>query len=321
MSRAPMFTVRQLASDEFAAWQDLVLHSPQGGLFQTIEWNRMLCTTSDRPESFLPLVCEHKGDLLGGILLRCAVRSRKTRADLLSFGYNGPMLAARLDCAKHCQTLRSYHVMEALLKHVRGLVECAVVHNQPEIWDMRPFKYQGWRLDTSFTHILPGGLEADPWTHLDPESQAQFSADLEELRVDLEPTEARIHEFCTRGAGAPLALAPECACRAAILDRRIRWLLERGLGSLVAILDPRGREQALSLLLLSRENRTVYVWKTIPLKGCCATRVFPLLAWRASHQLLDGVEQIDLGGVQDPEQSRLRDRLGGQLRPRFSARL
>jgi hypothetical protein len=49
-----MNVVRQLTPDEYETWNELVLRSPEGSLFQTIAWNQMLCETDPQMEGFFP---------------------------------------------------------------------------------------------------------------------------------------------------------------------------------------------------------------------------------------------------------------------------
>ena len=308
-----MHTIRPLASDEHSAWKELVAGSPQAGLFQSLEWNQALCETSGRAESFLPIVCEHKGCLLGGIVLRYVERRGRKRADLPPFGYNGPVLAKSLGYSERCHTIPSYRVLEGLLVHVRETMACAVIHNQPELWDMRAFKYQDWKLETSYTHILHRRALDSIWTGVVPKLQEQIAAELERMSLDLEPTEVRIREFC--------AQVQANRRYKKLMGNRIRHLLEAGMGHLVTILGKDGRELATSLLLLSRENLTIYVLKTVhrAMEGTVPLAL-PLLLWRASQRLLDGVERLELGVAENVDQAQLLDRLGCELLPWFSAK-
>ena len=307
-----MHTIRTLTSDEHPAWSELVAQSPQAGLFQTLAWNRMLCETSGRAETCLPIVCEHRGSFLGGVLLRCLEQKGRRRADLPPFGYNGPFLAAGLDYSKRWHTMPSYLVLEGLLTHVRGLVDCAVIHNQPELWDMRAFKYQRWKLGTSYTHVFRGKA-SNPGTDAGPELKGRMASALDGVSMDVEPSEGLIRGFCHQAQhGLPSRR---------LLEQRVRRLLEAGVGRLAAARARDGRVLAISLLLLSRENRTVYVLETVhPVEGTPAMPP-PSLLWETSRLLLDGVEQLDLGDSWNAGRVQRHDHQGCELLPRFSATL
>jgi hypothetical protein len=311
--REPMQTIRPLASDEHAAWQELVARSPQAGLFQTLAWNQTLCETSGTAERILPLVCEEQGALLAGILLRGTERNGRLRADLPPFGYNGPVLAEGLGYARRFQTLASNRVLERLLAQVRERTECATIHNQPELWDMRAFKFQRWRLETSFTHVLHCGTLSGSRAGLAPELQERIASELEGMSLDLDPAEALVRDFCAW---------PRLVRRmGGFQEPRIRRLLESGMGRLVAARTRDGQVLALSLLLLSRENRTLYVQRTVlPAEGRNPAAL-PLLFERASQHLLAGAERIELGSTEEADRSRLLEHLGCELLPRYTARM
>jgi hypothetical protein len=311
--REPKHLVRPLASDEHAAWQELVVRSPQAGLFQTLAWNQALCKTSGTAERVLPLVCEEQGEFLAGILLRGVERNGRMRADLPAFGYNGPVLAEGLGYARRYQTLASNRVLESLLAQVRERMAGATIRNQPELWDMRAFKYQRWRIETSFTHVLHCGARDGSLAGIAPEFQERIASELEGMSLDLDPAETLVRDFCAW---------PRPARRTGgFQEQRIQRLLEAGMGRLVAVRARDGQLLTLSLLLLSRENRTLYVQKTVPPADGRIPAALPLLFERASQHLLAGAERIELGSTEDAGQSRLLDRLGCELLPRFTARM
>ncbi len=185
---------------------------------------------------------------------------------------------------------------------------------------MRPFSYQDWQIETSYTHFLhftdPGAV----WNKLDPRLQAQITSSGELLSFKIDLKDTRIRSFSVRASQTPHSLSAGRPLPASTIEKAIRWMGERDLCRLVALSDKNGRELAVSLLILSRENRTIYVWKTVYRDRNLESEILPFLTWQSYLHLADGFDHMDLGGSPNQAISQLKDRLGCELLPKFTTK-
>jgi hypothetical protein len=315
-----MYNIRAIATDEYAAWDKLVAVSPQAGLFQTTAWNQMLCETESQGQTWLPLVCEQKGNFLSGLNLRFTTSKTKKQADLPTFGYNGPFFKPQLEYEEKYQTISVYNMLKELLLGVNEQVERAVIQNQPEIWDIRPYKFSGWQIETSYTHLWHCGNPDNAWEKIDAELQKQISAITKAISIKTETTAAKIRQFSLSASKKTQAFGGDPSIHADTLEKRIRWMLQRDLCQFQTLNDQYGKEIAAALLVLSRENHTVYFWNVICADKKTESDLLPFLWWQNCLGLPAGFERIELGSSSSVTISQLKDQMGSALTPRFVAR-
>lgn len=95
---------------------------------------------------------------------------------------------------------------------------------------------------------------------------------------------------------------------------------EKQVCKLVTVTDKSGTELAIALFALSRENRTIYLCKIIPLVKGIEGDILPSLIWQSYLSFGAGFERMDLGNSTNMSISKIKDRLGCNLTPTFIAK-
>ena len=313
------YIVRAITPDEYSAWDQMVIESPQAGLFQTILWNQMLVETGTVEQSWVPIVYESKEQLLGGIIVRYVVSNGKKTAVLPAFGYNGPVIASSLNYQERHTTFNSYQVLTELLQHVQQTVDRALIYNQPEIWDMRAFRFLDWSIETTYIHRLHCNERNIKWFGDDsPQQKIRDTIEKYSL-VESRNYEKQVQRFCRQVVRTSRSGSyPSRSARA--LEKRIHWMTERNLCKLVSLIGPNERELAISLLILSKENKTIYLWDSVYLNHLSEVDILPSLIYWLCQSIPIGFERIDFSNSSNPVASRLKDQLGLELIPNYIAR-
>ncbi len=316
-----MYNIRQLASDELEAWDKLVSSSPQASLFHTSKWNQVISGVERQGGGWNPLICEQKGAILGGIPLQYAPTTNTQKNCLPAlFGYNGPILSPQINYGTRDKTIVGYEVISELLEKMTGIADHIVVHNQPDIWDVRAYKYQNWKIETSYTHLwqCPPSDTAQP--HTDASLQDQIESIKESSSLKTHLTKAEIQKFIARmvqSSHHPNIHSPDSA---KTITNTIYALIEHDLCSLVTITDNNGVDLATSLLFPSEVNHSLYIWHTIYWNGSQETKIFPSLLWQIYLQFGQAYTSIDLSDATNQTSAQMKDCLGCRLIPRYTAR-
>ena len=171
---------------------------------------------------------------------------------------------------------------------------------------MRPFKFHGWQIETSYTHLWNCANPDNGWAKVDVGLQKQISSVKETLSIRTEINEAQIRQFSVSTSKNPYSLYGDKSIHADIIEKRIRWMLQRDLCRILTLNNQLGKELATSLLILSRENRTIYFWKNVCTDKKAEAIFLPFLWWQICLSLSDGFDRIDLNRSSSPAISQLR---------------
>jgi hypothetical protein len=304
---------RPLTKEEFPAWDKLVASSPQAGLFHTTAWNQMLYETAPQGQAWIQLVCENKGTIFGGIALHYWHLAKKIQAPVPLFGYNGPILDNTLHYEEQYKTIPGYETIQELIKGIANVSDFITVKNQPEIWDVRAYLYNSWKIETCYTHILPYKKEKETWSRIDAVSQEKISNG--QYSVNTDTTDAQIQKFSLHASKKANPVCPPQETRMEVLNKRIYWMKEREICKLVTLIDKNGSEAAIALFILSRQNRTIYLDQMFSLGKHLESDVLPPLVWHSFSLFDKEFEYMDLGISANMSISKLKDKLGGKLAP------
>jgi hypothetical protein len=302
-----------LTKEEFPAWDKLVASSPQAGLFHTTAWNQMLCETAPQGQEWTQLVCENKGTILGGIALHYWRLAGKIQAPVPLFGYNGPVLDNTLHYEEQYKTIPGYETIQELIKGIANVSDFIAVRNQPEIWDVRAYFYNRWKIETRYTHILSCKKEKEAWSRIDAAFQEKISNSQYSISADTK--DAQIQEFSLHASKKADPACPPQETRMEVLKKRIYWMKEREISKLVTLIDKNGTEAAIALFILSRQNWTIYLDQIFPRGKNLESDVLPHLIWHSFSLFGEKFEYMDLGISADMSISKLKDKLGGKLAP------
>ena len=300
--------VRELASDQYVLWDQFVARSPQGGLFHTVKWNQMLCETGPGREGFLPLAYWNKDEIQAGVIVPYRYSNGKKVADLPAFGYVEPVFGDEFNCADCCRTYPRYAVMAELLRVLVENLDSVRMENSPEIWDVRPYVFEAWKSKTVYTHLWHALNDEKAWKRIDAQIQKVVLSNQDRFLYQVGMGDEWIEKFISYN---------KRRFSSGILRRRINWMRSHGICQLHLLLDKSGREVAMTLSIVSSENKTAYLWGTVCSEPDLKMSALPVLFWHTYLSLKEKHQKIDVGGSDSCRIGLLKDKLGCKPVPRF----
>jgi hypothetical protein len=301
-----MYTVRELQSDEHEKWNAFLAKSPQGSLFHTLEWNQMLVDTDPQTSGFLPLLCVDKNDaILAALTVPYRLDSDRRIADRPFFGYTTPLLADSLRYADRHHTYASYSALVDLTKSLVKQIGLLQLQNSPDIWDIRSYMFNAWKIDTVYTHEL--SLAEDLWQKIDAALQTSILQNEEKYSLHADSTGKWDEAFAK--------YHPQI--HAEILKKRLAWMRATGTGRLFALTDSQNHPLAFTLAMLSQPDQRTYLWGTFCMDAKTESDILPALFWQVCATLKSDCPRLDLGYSANIQVSQIKDKLGGRLLPAF----
>ena len=166
--RSSRVITRTLESTEFAAWNSLVAASSDGSAYALTNYLDLLCRASDA--SFRILGAFLDGELVGGVpLYERASRWGRYIANRTLLYYNGLVLQLPEKKYPADATAQKLKVIEALATSLdRSNYASIQLHHSSTIDDLRPFQARGWRVELSYTYVIPLVEPAAQWERVDP---------------------------------------------------------------------------------------------------------------------------------------------------------
>ena len=160
-------TTRILAEREYAEWNELVAHSPDGSIYSTPEYLDVLCSVTGA--RFRILVADLGGKMVGGIGLheRQAAWGSYVSPRLMLY-YNGIVLRPHDSRYPSEQTARQSEVLSALEEALdRAGYGRVVLKNRSTVRDVRPFLMRGWQTWLSYTYVVPIADLETQWSRVE----------------------------------------------------------------------------------------------------------------------------------------------------------
>lgn len=301
-----MVSVRELKYDEHEKWNTFLAKSPQGTLFHRLDWNQMLVDTDPQTDGFLALVCVDKDDaFLAALTVPYRLASSRCLARSPFFGYVSPLLADSLRYAERHHTYSSY---SALVDLTNGLVEqipSVCLQNSPDIWDIRSYMFNAWKIDTAYTH---------EWFHIDDAWQKVDT----NLQTVIQQGEGKYSlQVVTAGKWDNDFAAHNPQIDAGVLKKRLAWMRANGTGRLYALTDSQNQPVAYTLAMLSQPDGRAYLWGTFCTDAKTESATQPVLLWQVCSALAPDYPHVDMGYSANIQISQLKDKLGGKLLPTF----
>ncbi len=312
--------VRQVAPDEDEAWDALVSASPTSNRFLRSDCLRMLEETDSVGIRFQRVgVFNGSGVLRGGWALpymeRCGVRA----STYFEFFYASPMLAPDLESG-------SVHVCRERLEALHGLAEGHArrlhfieAEAHPHLRDVRGIQYAGFEIQTLYTHIWHFGAADEVFMKMNRERRRLIRRADESYRFGI---------LSLRDAADGFVPLYKRLMRkfdwlpgeqwSQDLENRLEWLLDHDVGSVFGAWDSSGELCGAVIVLLSREDRTIYLWRCGYKAGKAGDTIVPALYWHAAvHWLEQWGEPLacNLGGSPMMSLSQFKDYLGADVVP------
>jgi len=307
---ADRFETAFLEEDAFAEWDRLVERSPEGTVFQTARWFRILGDALEK--EWRVLGCFKNGNLVGG----CAgLLSRRAGLELwlppMLTGYAGPVLGEpdqkRL-CERNDETLRRGAAIEEALR--RRFALAWMVHH-PAAPDLRPYVWSGWEMIPRYTFLLRSAPAEKMRGALKHSLRKQIKK-AERAGLRARPLEdlsgvAGLYAASYRRHGEPPPVSPEA------IARWFARLSGEGAARAWAAEGEDGAPHAFLIAILDGDR--AYHW----VAGSDTDRIkeggMPFLLWKTTEELAGVVSSIDMMGANTPTIAGFKTGFGGELVP------
>lgn len=270
-------------------WEALVKVSPTANRFQHLDCLQMLEETDSYHTRFLRLgVYNAKGSLRAAWALPYRAHLGLRYSTYFEFYYAGPMLHPDLETGSVHVAKERLDILHLLAQTFSERLHVIEAESHPRLNDLRGLQYAGWTLRALYTHV---------WEFNDPD--VVFAAMNRERRRLIrragehytfaplhgnDSSDAFIHlyrELVKKFDWTPLPRWDHD------LKQRLAWLRDRDAGLVYGARDEEGRLCAAVILLLSREDRTVYLWRCGYIPDQNAHTVIPALYWNACLHIRD----------------------------------
>lgn len=261
------------------------------------------------------------GQLMGGWALPYRSHLGVKYSTYFEFFNAGPMLVPELETG-------SVHVSKKRMDTLMGLAQAHketlhIIEAESHIrfQDARALHYSGFTLQTLYTHVWDFSDPNAVLAAMNRERRRLIRLAGEQYRFGrMEGTDAanefiRIYRQLIRKFNwTPLARWDDD------LRNRLDWLQKNDLGCIYGAWDESGSLRAAVILLLSKEDRTVYLWRCgyIPDKG--ANTVIPALYWNACQHIFHewgAPLYANFGGSPRLTLTQFKDYLGAEAVPHF----
>lgn len=300
-------------------WNGLVSASPQGSVFLRSDWLDMLRSTDKRGLDFLRIgYFDAKQRLVGGWALPYRkLGGLRYAAVGFEFFYAGPLLLPELSCPTMHYSKERHTVLSELAQMMRQETDFAVAETHPSLQDVRDFLYQNWTISPEYTHIWDM-LEPDAiLARMNREKRREIKRGMEAYQFAHEELHMQnFEEFIViyQKTMRKFGWYPSSNWRDS-LYQRLEWMCSQDGCRLYTARTPSGALAAAVLVLLSREDQTVYLWRMAHDSDLRDSRIVPALYWWSSlaiSQHEPNLRYVNFGGSPLPSLGQFKDYLGAQ---------
>jgi hypothetical protein len=205
------FIIRPLEPHEFDTWDEFVAESPQGNLFHTSTWKRII-DRAYAPAHVLLLGCFDGHNLAGGCVVLDRTRlGHRTAVTPLLTPYVGFLLELPIGEKVSDQVSRQNEVVGSLAKWLGQTFVLQNLINAPRFDDTRPLQQAGYTLTPRFTYYLNVKLPPEElWQRFDGSVRRQIrKAERDNLEIttqfDLHAAYEMVHQtYVRRGEVCPV---------------------------------------------------------------------------------------------------------------------
>jgi len=145
--------IEEIKSERAAEWDEFVRVSPQGSLFTTFTWKKIL----ERGTSFIQRIfAAFRGDkLIGGVVLTEKKQlGRKVALNALLSPYLGFLLAPAVSTKISERLSTEHEVLTNLAQFLEKKYAQIDLINNVALTDVRPFLQRGWKAHARYTYCL-----------------------------------------------------------------------------------------------------------------------------------------------------------------------
>ncbi|MFZ5918251.1 MAG: GNAT family N-acetyltransferase [Chloroflexota bacterium] len=307
-----MVEVRELETNEYPAWNDLVADSPQGNVFLRADWLHMLGET-DPDLGLLILGCFDKNRLVGGQAVTCQRRWGMTLSASFEFFYNGPLLSPDMPDQRASRVAKQRQILSALAEGMSARLAYIDVDTHPSFQDARPFLRSGWQVEPIYTHIWRMDDIERAWLDMNREKRREIKRAGEQFVFGVEESDPAMDAFLPlyHGTMGKFSWRPSARWEA-IFRRRFHWMQERDGCRLYTARTEGGQLVGGVVVLLSRQDNTAYLWRQGSARGFVEAGGIPALYWHAATDLAGEFPNVNFGGSPQLSLDRFKDYLGAE---------
>lgn len=309
-----VLTVRPVTPNEFGTWDDFVESSPQGTLFHTSFWKRVI-DPANAPAKLELVGCYDERHLVAGCVFLLRERyGHATAVTPLLTPYAGFILEPPLGEKISDQVSRAGSHLAALAEWLAEKCPYQNLVNPPHLDDTRPLQEAGYRLTPRFTYHINLKLPAEEiWQGFDGSVRRQIRkaerAGFEisdELDAD-EAFEMFRGVFARRGEGCPVTKAMFASVAA---DDKLR--------DFRLVYGAREAGRLVSFIVLLRHNRTVYYSLAATHPDHLSSGVSSLLIWEViKAHACDAWNVFDFVGANIPSIARFKEGFNPRLQTHY----
>jgi hypothetical protein len=309
-------SVRHIEANEYDTWDEFVAASPQGTLYHSSMWKRLI-DNACAPASILLIGCFDRFNLVGGCVVMDRERfGRKTGVTPLLTPYVGFLLENPLGEKLSDQVSRDSAVLESLAGWLSRSFDYLNLVNAPHLEDLRPLQQVGFQLTPRFTYCLNLKLPAEElWERFDGSVRRQIKkAERETFTVSdlLDPETACnlfVETFRRRGEECPVEPRMFHAVLGSDFLRENRQVFSAHSG-----------DRLISFIVLLKFQRSVYYGLAATDPEYLPTGVSPFLIWEVikNYSNLEW-NTLDFVGANIPSIARFKENFNPKLQMYFQA--
>ncbi|MCF7849218.1 MAG: GNAT family N-acetyltransferase [Kiritimatiellales bacterium] len=309
--------IRVVSPSEDSAWDSLVTRSPTGNRFLRSDCLRMLEATDSVGIRFKRLgAFNDRGELRGGWPLPVQRRLGMRASTYFEFFYAGPMLVPELETGSVHIARERLEILHGLAKKHGEHVHLIEAEGHPHFYDARGVHYAGWQVQAAYTHIWDFESPNYVFSRMNRERRRLIRRAAESYEFGPLPHKTAADEFIPiyRKLMWKFNWAPSPQWDRDFKNR-IAWLLEHDAAGIYGARDSRGKLQAAVIVLLSHDDRTLYLWRCGYNESLRGHSVIPALYWNACrywHERWGMPVQVNMGGSPHYTLSQFKDYLGAE---------
>lgn len=306
--------VRIVEPHEYDTWDEFVGRSPQGTLFHTSVWKRVIDSSSEA--GHLKLIgCFDDFGLLGGCVLFERERfGHLTGVTPLLTPYVGILLDIDVGEKLSDRISRDTEVLDHLIRHLLDNYEYVNLINPPHLEDVRPLVQAGFQLVPRFTYYLNLRLPAEEhWARFDGSARRQIKKAQREnfdLLAHVHPAEG--YELLTRTYARR---GENCPVSKELFEAVVG---HEGLREYREIIAAYLNNQLIAYIVLLKFRQTLYYGIAATHSDYLSTGVSSLLIWEILQQYGNREwREFDFVGANIPSIARFKENFNPRLQMYF----
>lgn len=302
--------IRQIAESEYAEWNELISTSTGGSIYSTPEYLDVMCGAAGG--RFRLLAADRGGEMLGGI----GVWERDTAWGTYLAGryllyYNGFVLKSNASKYPSERTSRQIDVLSALEAAIARENYGRVSIRSRAMSDIRVFVSKGWRVQPSYTYLVPLHDMQELWARVEQNLRRLVSRCSRAPMVFTDDDDFasyyRLHEQTSTRKGVGIYLPAKS------FQRYFTRLHSQNLCRLFHARLPDGRSIA-SQLVLTGAHPVSHTVSAATDGDHLRSGVTAFLRWRAFERLAEtGSRANDLTDAELNPVTHFKSQLGGEL--------